>query len=35
MTFSENRCPPWIKSGAGFFGVMRYRCRQTKAALTT
>src|SRR5262249_46515904 len=24
MIFSENRCPPRIKSGAGFFGIMRY-----------
>ena len=22
MIFSENRCPPRIKSGAGFFGIM-------------
>ena len=22
MIFSENRYPPWIKSGVGFFGVM-------------
>ncbi len=25
MIFSENRCPPRIKSGAGFFGIMLYR----------
>ena len=24
MIFSENRYPPRIKSGAGFFGIMRY-----------
>jgi len=24
MILSENRCPPRIKSGAGFFGTMRY-----------
>jgi hypothetical protein len=24
MIFSENRCPPRIKSGAGFFGIMLY-----------
>jgi len=23
MIFSENRYPPRIKSGAGFFGIMR------------
>jgi len=22
MIFSENRCPPRIKCGAGFFGIM-------------
>jgi hypothetical protein len=22
MVFSENRCPPRIKCGAGFFGIM-------------
>jgi hypothetical protein len=25
MIFSENRYPPRIKSGAGFFGIMLYR----------
>jgi|PersoiStandDraft_1058852.scaffolds.fasta_scaffold09563_8 hypothetical protein len=25
MIFSENRFPPRIKSGAGFFGIMRAR----------
>src|SRR3981189_3486221 len=25
MIFSENRCPPRIKSGAGFFGIMLMR----------
>jgi putative ABC transport system substrate-binding protein len=25
MIFSENRFPPRIKSGAGFFGIMLYR----------
>jgi len=24
MIFSENRVPPRIKSGAGFFGIMLY-----------
>jgi hypothetical protein len=24
MIFPENRYPPRIKSGAGFFGIMRY-----------
>jgi hypothetical protein len=24
MIWSENRFPPRIKSGAGFFGIMRY-----------
>ena len=24
MIFSENRCPPRNKSGAGFFGIMLY-----------
>jgi len=24
MIFSENRFPPRIKSGAGFFGITRY-----------
>jgi hypothetical protein len=27
MIFSENRYPPRIKSGAGFFGIMRWRLR--------
>jgi hypothetical protein len=25
MIFSENRCTPRIKCGAGFFRIMRYR----------
>jgi hypothetical protein len=25
MIFSDNRYPPRIKSGAGFFGIMLYR----------
>jgi hypothetical protein len=24
MIFSENRCPPRAKPGAGFFGIMLY-----------
>ena len=24
IAFSENRCPPRIKCGAGFFGIMLY-----------
>jgi hypothetical protein len=24
MIFSENRCPPRIECGAGFFGIMLY-----------
>ena len=31
MTFSENRCPPRIRSGAGVFGVMRYSTSSTCA----
>jgi hypothetical protein len=27
MTFSENRYPPRIKSGAGFFGIMLYEAK--------
>ncbi len=27
MIFSENRYPPRIKSGAGFFGIMLYAIR--------
>jgi hypothetical protein len=35
--FSENRCPPRIKSGAGLFGIMLYRnaSRATPSARLT
>ena len=32
MIFSENRRPPPIKSGAGFFGIMLERVRRNPAA---
>jgi hypothetical protein len=28
MIFSENRYPPRIKSGAGFFGIMLYEAKK-------
>jgi len=31
MIFSENRCPPRIKSGAGFFGIMLKAERKSAA----
>jgi hypothetical protein len=34
MIFSENRCTPRIKSGAGFFGIMLQQAR-SKAAQAT
>ena len=32
MIFLENRFPPRIKSGAGFFGIMLYRLAPAIAA---
>jgi hypothetical protein len=33
MIFSENRYPPRIKSGAGFFGIMPYGARDARYAV--
>jgi hypothetical protein len=32
MIFSENRCPPRIASGAGFFGIMLHFFAQISTA---